>query len=148
MVPAKEGNNITCTGDNLHVQSSRPSVSYPRSHASFEVEVEVDVALKIERPFCPSVSCKYRSSFFILRATDSFGVLDLNLVGEAQGRVSCTLGAPLTVPAGKAARSTSQQDSSGRRRPVTVEEMCITWLYRSTSISFSTLTVPCSATCP
>jgi hypothetical protein len=49
-----------------------------------------------------------------------------------------TLGAPDTVPAGSAALSASQQSRPGRRLPVTVLLMCITWLYRSTSISFST----------
>ena len=37
-----------------------------------------------------------------------------------------TLGAPLMVPTGKAARSASQQSSPSRITPVTVEEMCMT----------------------
>lgn len=32
--------------------------------------------------------------------------------------------------------------------PVTVDEMCMTWLYRSMAISLSTLTLPASATFP
>lgn len=41
---------------------------------------------------------------------------------------AATLGAPLTVPAGSAARNTSHASSSGSRSPVTVELRCITWL--------------------
>ncbi len=55
-------------------------------------------------------------------------------------------GAPDTVPAGSAARRTSQTPSSGSSFPVTVDEMCITWLYRSISINLSTLTEPATDT--
>ena len=37
-------------------------------------------------------------------------------------------GAPEMVPTGRAARSASQQSSPSRTTPVTVEEMCMTWL--------------------
>ena len=42
--------------------------------------------------------------------------------------IARTFGAPLTVPTGSVARRASQQSSPARRRPVTVELMCITWL--------------------
>jgi len=37
------------------------------------------------------------------------------------------LGAPETVPAGKAARSASRPVAASSSSPVTVDEMCITW---------------------
>ena len=40
-------------------------------------------------------------------------------------------GAPVTVPAGKAARSASVADTPGANSPVTVDTRCITWLKRS-----------------
>ncbi|PNH10806.1 LAS1-like protein [Tetrabaena socialis] len=46
-----------------------------------------------------------------------------------------------------AALSASHESSFGSSWPVTVDEMCITWLYRSTSISFSTTTLPETDTC-
>jgi len=57
-----------------------------------------------------------------------------------------TFGAPLMVPAGRAALSASQASKLPSSLPLTVEEMCITWLYLSTSISLVTRTDPASAT--
>mmetsp|Transcript_10236 Transcript_10236/g.35613 ORF Transcript_10236/g.35613 Transcript_10236/m.35613 type:complete len:321 (+) Transcript_10236:328-1290(+) len=59
-----------------------------------------------------------------------------------------TLGAPLTVPAGSAALSVSHAERPFLSAPSTVLLMCITWLYRSTSMSLSTTTLPISATRP
>ena len=42
--------------------------------------------------------------------------------------IARTLGAPETVPTGSVARSASNASHSLRSRPVTVDEMCITWL--------------------
>ena len=62
--------------------------------------------------------------------------------------IALIFGAPETVPAGKAARSASSEVQPSRRSPLTVDEMCMTCEYRSTSISFSTWTVPGRATRP
>ena len=59
-----------------------------------------------------------------------------------------TFGAPLTVPAGSVARSTSIGPRPSRNSPDTCEVRCITWLYRSSVMSSSTLTVPNFATRP
>jgi hypothetical protein len=42
--------------------------------------------------------------------------------------IARTLGAPLTVPAGKPPISASSASLSGRMRPSTLDTMCITWL--------------------
>ena len=58
------------------------------------------------------------------------------------------LGAPLSVPAGKLARSTSSASSPGRSRPSTLLTMCITCEYRSMPKASVTLTLPVSAMRP
>ena len=45
--------------------------------------------------------------------------------------IARTLGAPLSVPAGKVATSASKALWSSRSSPTTVDTMCMTWLYRS-----------------
>ena len=53
-----------------------------------------------------------------------------------------TLGAPDRVPAGRVARSTSIGPLPGARLPETWEVRCMMWLYRSTTITSSTTSVP------
>ena len=56
--------------------------------------------------------------------------------------IARTLGAPLTVPAGKQARSTSNGVTPSRSSPTTSETRCETCEKRSTSMSRATWTVP------
>ncbi len=58
------------------------------------------------------------------------------------------LGAPESVPAGKQAVRTSKADRPSATRPVTVETMCITWLYFSTDMKSTTSTLPGAQTRP
>jgi len=59
-----------------------------------------------------------------------------------------TFGAPDTVPAGNAARRTSKAVSPFRSFPTTFDTMCMTWEYRSITMSSFVFTVPHSATRP
>ena len=62
--------------------------------------------------------------------------------------IARTFGAPDSVPAGKPAISASSASSPSRSLPSTLEEMCITWLKRSTTKLSVTFTDPSSATRP
>jgi hypothetical protein len=52
------------------------------------------------------------------------------LVGSSWSMISmaCTLGAPVSVPAGKVALSTSMLSHAVLQMPSTLLTMCITWL--------------------
>ena len=65
--------------------------------------------------------------------------------------ISCiarTFGAPVSVPAGNAARSRSKPSFPSSSRPLTSLTRCITCEYRSTRAKSSTFTVPGSHTFP
>jgi len=71
-------------------------------------------------------------------------------VGSSVSMISMAriFGAPETVPWGNVARRTSTGPTPGRSLPETPDTRCITWEYRSTTMSSSTRTDPNSQTRP
>jgi len=94
--------------------------------------------MAIQNPDCPHNRIQHRAAI-------NSAAHRLQLLDDLHGR---TLGAPLSVPAGKHAASAASASRSPRNCPSSAETRCMTWEYFSTYIRSRTFTLPYSLTRP